>query len=113
MIQQRTPVANAVIEGLQQETDAIGCISELRESAARLDVKGSGGDQLRELFPSRTLTSGRCLRCQTRRLLVGRTFALTPVGAALAYAPTAREYAVPPHLFRVLFLERLRLSRFL
>ena len=30
-------------------------------------------------------------------------------GAALACAPTAREYTVPPHLFRVLLLERLRL----
>ena len=76
-------------------------------------VKGSGGDQFGALFlmdrdhqnqqanlasghmagsvghlPSRTLTSGRCLYCQARRLLVGRTFALTPVGtlAPLSHA---------------------------
>ena len=31
------------------------------------------------------------------------------VGIALSHAPTAPEYTVPPHLFRVLLLERLAL----
>ena len=30
-------------------------------------------------------------------------------GVALAYAPTAPKYVIPPHLFRVLLLERMRL----
>ena len=38
MMKQRAPaVANAVVEGLPQEADAIGCTGELTESAARLD----------------------------------------------------------------------------
>ena len=41
LIKQRTPaVANEVVEALQQETDAIGCIGELRDSASRLDREG-------------------------------------------------------------------------
>ena len=138
MIKQRTPaVANAVIEGLQQETDAIGCIGELRESAARLDREGfwwrrvwsalsdgqrqpaSSGEpgewphgwqywassvsdsHFREVF----LLSGQTADCRAHL----RSHSGWNAGAAFAYAPTAREYTVPPHLFRVLLLERIQL----
>ena len=57
-------------------------------------------------------------RFRTRTLLLNRTAARRAhlrfhsgrnAGAALAHAPTAPEYTIPPHLFRTLILERLQL----
>ena len=123
-IEQRTPaVANAVIEGLQQETDAIGCIGELRESAARLDREGfwwrpawralSGGQRPPESsgepgeWPHGWQYWAPSVSDSHFREVSSHSG--WNAGAALAHAPTAREYTVPPHLFRVLLLERLRL----
>ena len=127
MIQQRTPaVANTVIEGLQQETDAIGCIGELRESAARLDREGfwwrpawralSDGQRPPESsgepgewphgwqYWASSVSDSHfrevsLLSSQTaaRRAHL-RSHSGWNAGAALAYAPTAREYTVPPPL---------------
>ena len=138
MIKQRTPaVANAVVEGLQQEAGAIGCIGELRESAARLDREGfwwrpgwcalSDGQRPPEPSGERGewphgwqywASSVSDSHFREVSLLSGQTAARRAhlrshsgwnAGAALAHAPTAREYTVAPHLFRVLLLERLQL----
>ena len=59
------------------------------------------------LLPSLTPTSGRGPSCLSQAHL--RSHSGANASAALAYAPTAPEYTIPPHLFRVLLLERLQL----
>ena len=49
--------------------------------------------------------SGRFAACQAHL----RSHSGCNAGLALAHAPTAREFTTPPHLFRMLLLERLRL----
>ena len=56
-------------------------------------------------FRRTSMLSGRTATCQAHlRSHSGRN-----AGAATSHAPTAPEFEIPPHLFRVLFLERLRL----
>ena len=51
------------------------------------------------------MLSGRTATCQAHL----RSHSRRNAGAAPSHAPTAPEFEIPPHLFRVLFLERLRL----
>ena len=52
------------------------------------------------LLPVRPEASGAHLRSHSG----------SNAGTALAYAPTSPEYTIPPHLFRVIVLERLKLQ---
>ena len=76
-----------------------------QESEESGDTAGSIGR-----LPSLTHTSGRPQYCSDRfaasRVL--RSHSGRNAGAALAHAPTAPEFVIPPHLFRVMLLERLQ-----
>ena len=115
-----------------------GCVAELREPCVALDKKGfwwrPSWPRLREakrppqtcardpgewphgwqywassVLDSRnrkvSFLSGRSAACQAHL----RSHSGCNAGLAMAHAPTAREFTIPPHLFRVLLLERLRL----
>ena len=139
MISQRTPeVADDVVWRLSEEEPPEGCLVELRAAASELDRKGfwwrlswpelhEGRRPLqtetRELgeWPhgwqcwassvldafyrkNSMLTNRPASRQAHLRSHSGRN-----AGVVFAHAPTAAECTVPPHLFRVLLLERLQL----
>ena len=115
-----------------------GCVSELSREASDLDRQGfawrpTWPDLRRGKRPPENLSkepgewqhgwqywSSSVSDTHFRKIsmLSGRTAAKRArlrshsgrnAGVALAHAPTAREYTIPPHLFRVLLLERMRL----
>ena len=139
MISRRNPeVASEVVRRLDNQEPTHGCVAELQDAATLLDRKGfrerPSWSQLQEgkrppqnsardpgewphgwqFWASSTLDSsfrkmsmlfGRPASCQTHL----RSHSGHNAGMALSHAPTAPEFTIPPHLFRVLLLERLRL----
>ena len=139
MISARNPeIASEVIRRLDADEHCPGCVAELREAPVALDKKGfwwrPSWPQLREerrppqtcardpsewphgwqywassvldsCYREVSFLSGRSAACQAHlRSHSGRNAELP-----LANAPTACEFTILPHLFRVLLLERLRL----
>ena len=135
MIHQRTPaVAESVVTALGQEEQFGGCVGELQEAAERLDHEGfwwrPSWEALRRGERPTSDERWRTWRVDTRlavlgiihfRHLLSESPAVKPYcrssGALevalwtqrLAFAPTAPEFTIAPHLFRVLVLERLHL----
>ena len=139
MIHQRTPaVADMVVRAMEEETPALGCLSDLQIAARRLDNEGfwwrPSWQALRDgrrpptntsrepgewphgwqywassisdtFFRKSSLLSSRAAASRAHL----RSHSGCNAGAALAYAPTSKEYTIPPQLFRVLLLERLQL----
>ena len=139
MIHQRTPgVAVAVVRRLCDEGPLDGCLQELRQAATELVRKGfwwqPSWTELRDgkrppqndacdsgewphgwqyWASSVSDTHYRRISMLTGRPASRRAHLRSHsghnAGLALSHAPTAPEYTVPPHLFRVLLLERLGL----
>ena len=138
MIHQRTPdVAIAVVRRLSDEGPLDGCLEELREAATELERKGfwwqPSWAELRDgkrppqndardpgewphgwQYWASSVSDTHYRRfsmliAASRRAAHLRSHSGHNVGIALSHAPTAPEYTVPPHLFRVLLLERLAL----
>ena len=139
MISARNPeIASEVVRRLDADEHYPGCVAELREACVALDEKGfwwrPSWPQLREgkrppqtcardpgewphgwqywassvldsCYRKVSFLSGRSAACQAHL----RSHSGCNAGLALAHASTAREFTIPPHLFRVLLLERLRL----
>ena len=138
MVDQRNPaVAERVEEALLgQDVPQEECLAHLREASATLerqgfaekpswasgkrpstrDVEGEPGEWHRGWqywsssvsdsdFRKTTMLHG-CTAAHRAHL---RSHSGRNAGAALALCPTTPEYTIPPHLFRTLLLERLRL----
>ena len=139
MIHQRTPaIADMVVRAMEDEAPAHGCLSDLQIAARRLDNEGfwwrPSWKALRDgrrpptntssepgewthgwqywassisdtFFRKSSLLSSRAAASRAHL----RSHSGCNAGAALAHAPTTKEYTIPPQLFRVLLLERLQL----
>ena len=139
MIHQRTPaMVESVVRALSQEEQfGGGCVGELRDGAVRLDHEGfwwrpswealrrgerpppmNGGEpgewahgwqfwasSISDTFFRKALLSEHTATRQAHL----RSYSGRNAGANLAFAPTAPEFTIAPHLFRVLVLERLHL----
>ena len=139
MINQRTPaVADMVVRVMEEEAPATGCLFDLRVLSQRLDNEGfwwrPSWTALRDgerhpmntsrepgewphgwqywassmsdtFFRKSSLLSTRSAASRAHL----RSHSGCNAGAALAHAPTSKEYTIPPQLFRVLLLERLQL----
>ena len=139
MINERTPaIGNLVVQTMDDGSTDTSCLAELKEAADRLDEEGfwwrpswsalREGERPPEItarepgewphgwqYWASSISDSYFRKCS---LLSGRTAARRAhlrshsgwnAGAALAFAPTAPEYTIQPHLFRVLLLERLQL----
>ena len=138
MIRDRTPeVAELVEQSLMAKDPQNGCLEELRAAAAHLDRQGfwwrPSWTELREGKPpqhdardpgewphgwqywasSVTDTHFRRISMLTGRAASFRAHLRSHsglnAGIVLSHAPTTPECTVPPHLFRVILLERLAL----
>ena len=139
MISQRTPeVAAQVVQKLESQEFQHGCLGELQAASTFLERQGfwwrpSGtvlfhgkrqpereardpgewphglqywaSSILGSKFRGMSMLSGRTATCQSHT----RSHSGRNAGAALSHPPTAPEYSIPPHLFRVLLLERVPL----
>ena len=111
-----------MVRRLDNQEPSHGCVAELREAAALLDRTGfrarpSWSQALDGTRPPQNSArdpgewphgwqlSGRPASCQAHL----RSHSSHNAGMALSHAPTAPEFTIPPHLFQVLVLERLRL----
>ena len=123
MISERTPeVADEVVRRLGQEEPVEGCLGELQAAATELDQKGFWWRPAwAELHAGR-----RPPQSETREpgewphgwqywassvfdTHFTRCWHSRNAGVVFSHAPTTVEFTVPPHLFRVLLLERLQL----
>ena len=139
MIGERNPeIAAMALRSVEGEPPQQGCLAELQQATSRLDREGFwwrptwqallGGARPPENivgepgewrhgwqywassvsdthFRKRSILSVRAAAGQAHL----RSHSGANASAALAHAPTAPEYTIPPHLFRVLLLERLQL----
>ena len=134
-ISRRNPeVASEVVRRLDNQEPNHGCGAELQEAATLLErvlvatqlVSASGGESppqnsardpgewphgwqywasstLDTSFRKMFMLFGRPASCHAHL----RSHSGHNAGMALSHAPTAPEFTIPPHLFRVLLLERL------
>ena len=139
MIHERTPtVADLVVRTMDGGLSDVGCLAELKQATDRLDKEGfwwrpswsalRDGKRPPEItakdpgewphgwqYWASSISDSHFRKCS---LLSGRAAAHRAhlrshsgwnAGTAIAFAPTAPEYTIQPHLFRVLLLERLQL----
>ena len=131
MVRQRTPhVAGEVVGRLSHEEPLEGCLGELRAAATEVGPQGVLGEDLL----GQSCTRADALRKQRPLNLANgshgwqywassvfatnhpknsmltdrRSHAGRDAGVVFSHAPTTAECTVPPHLFRVLMLERLQ-----
>ena len=114
MIAQRNPaVAEMVVQSMSDDTNpGEGSLAELKMATDRLDRQGfwwrPSWSELQEGRRPETHTDGEPGEWQQLQE-DDRSHSGRNAGAALAGCPTCPEFTIPPHLFRTLILERLRL----